>query len=70
LFEQHTWADCCRALETVNRDAPLVPEDLERFATAAYLVGRDNDSEAFRARAHQTFVERGDQEGEIFHIEV
>jgi len=63
LFEQHAWADCCRAFETVNRNVPLDPEDLERFATAAYLVGRDNDSEAFRARAHQTFVERGDQEG-------
>ena len=66
------WAEVFRAkgvggvvspLEAADRDAPLEPEDLERLATAAYLMGRDDESEAFRARAHQTFLDRGDHEG-------
>ena len=62
-FEHRAWADAYRQLEAVDRDAPLGPEDLERLATAAYLVGRDGESEAFRARAHRTFLDRGDAEG-------
>jgi len=50
-------------LEAADRDAALEPEDLERLATAAYLMGRDDESEAFRARAHQILLARGDSEG-------
>src|SRR5687767_9967266 len=62
-FEQHTWADSYRLFEAADREAPLEPEDLERLATAAYLMGREDDSEAFWERAHRTFLERGDREG-------
>jgi DNA-binding CsgD family transcriptional regulator len=62
-FEQKGWADACRLFEAADREAPLGPDDLERLATAAYLVGRDDESEAFWARAHQTFLDRGDPEG-------
>ena len=62
-FEQKAWADACRLFEAADREAPLGPDDLERLATAAYLVGRDDESEAFWARAHQTFLDRGDPEG-------
>jgi DNA-binding CsgD family transcriptional regulator len=62
-FEQKAWAESYRLLEMVDRDAPLEPEDLERLATAAYLVGREAESEALRARAHQTCLVRGDHEG-------
>ena len=37
-------------------------EELERQATAAYLMGRDEESEEFRVRAHRAFLERGDGE--------
>jgi ATP/maltotriose-dependent transcriptional regulator MalT len=50
-------------LAAADRARALEPEDLERVATAAYLLGRDDESEAFRARAHQAFVNRGDHEG-------
>ena len=63
LFEQKAWADSYRLLEEADREALLDPEDLERLATAAYLMGRDVESEAFRARAHQAFLARGDSEG-------
>ena len=63
LFERWSWAESCRMFEAADRDAPLEPEDLERLATAAYLVGREDDSEAFWERAHRAFLERGDREG-------
>ena len=62
-FEQQTWADSYRLFEAADREAPLEPEDLERLATAAYLMGREDDSEAFWERAHRGFLERGDPEG-------
>ena len=62
-FEQRAWSDSHRLLTAADRDGALEPEDLERVATAAYLLGRDDESEAFRARAHQAFVTRGDHEG-------
>ena len=62
-FARRAWAESHRLLEAVDREAPLEPEDLERLATAAYLMGRDPESEALKARAHQLCLERGDQEG-------
>ena len=61
-FEQGL-GDSCRLFEAADRDAPLEPEDLERHAIAAYLTGRDDESEALWGRAHQTFLDRGDPEG-------
>jgi DNA-binding CsgD family transcriptional regulator len=46
--------------QTVGRSPQA--EDLERLATAAYLLGRDDESEELRIRAHQTFLGRGDRE--------
>ena len=63
LYARKAWAESYRLLQAADRDAPLEPEDLERLAIAAYLVGRDDESEAFTARAHQAFLDRGDREG-------
>jgi ATP/maltotriose-dependent transcriptional regulator MalT len=62
-FEQRAWADSYRLFEAANRETDLEPVDLERLATAAYLMGRDDESEVFRERAHHSFLERGDREG-------
>src|SRR5688572_12229381 len=61
-FEQRAWADAYRLFEAVDREAALEPEDLERLATAAYLMGREEESEACWERAHRAFLERGDRE--------
>src|SRR5678815_4202159 len=61
-FEQRAWSDSHRLLTAADHDGALEPEDLDRLATAAYLLGRDDESEAFRARAHQAFVNRADHE--------
>jgi DNA-binding CsgD family transcriptional regulator len=62
-FEQRAWADAYRLLEAASRETALEPEDLERLATAADLIGRDDESDVFWERAHLAFLERGDREG-------
>jgi DNA-binding CsgD family transcriptional regulator len=62
-FEQRAWAHAYRLFTAADREAALGPHDLERLATTAYLMGRDDESEALWTRAHQTFLERGDHEG-------
>jgi DNA-binding CsgD family transcriptional regulator/tetratricopeptide (TPR) repeat protein len=62
-FEQRAWAESHRLLQAADRDAPLDPEDLERLATASYLMGQEDESEAVWERAHRRFLERGDPEG-------
>jgi hypothetical protein len=59
---RRAWADGYRWLSSADREAPLGPEDLERLATAAYLVGHDGESVVFHSRAQQEFSRRGDAE--------
>ena len=40
-FARKAWAESYRLLQDADRDAPLEAEDLERLATAAYLMGRE-----------------------------
>lgn len=40
----------------------MSPEDLERLAMAAYLLGRDDDSTDLCERAHHELLSRGDAE--------
>jgi DNA-binding NarL/FixJ family response regulator len=61
-FERHAWGDAVRQLQVADRETPLVAEDLDRLATAAYLIGDDAESEAVRVRAHQQFLARDDRE--------
>ena len=62
-FEQREWADSYRLFAAAECDRPLDAENLERYAIAAYLTGRDDESEALWARAHQAFLDRGAAEG-------
>jgi hypothetical protein len=43
-FERQAWAEGYAQLSAADRDAALEPEDLERLATAAYLLGKDTES--------------------------
>ena len=61
-FEGQAWADAYAELSAADRHAPLEPEDLERLATAAYLMGRDDDGADVGARAHHEFLRRGEVE--------
>lgn len=59
-FERQAWTDAYARLSAADGEASLDPEDLERLAEAAYLIGRDADSEEIWTRAHQAFLSRGD----------
>jgi ATP/maltotriose-dependent transcriptional regulator MalT len=61
-FERMAWTESYRLLQGAEREAPLEPEDLDRLATAAYLIGRDAESETFRERAHHAYLDRQDLE--------
>jgi DNA-binding CsgD family transcriptional regulator len=61
-FKRRGWSDACRHLLEADANARLEAKDLETLATAAYLAGRDAESEATWSRAHQVYLERGDRE--------
>ena len=51
LLDQQAWADAYAQLSAADQASPLEPEDLELFATTAYLLGRDEESSELWARA-------------------
>ena len=60
-FDQEAWFDAYTRLAAADRQAPLEPDDLDRMATAAYLIGEDTASVDARTRAHNGFLERGEK---------
>jgi DNA-binding CsgD family transcriptional regulator len=62
-FGRRAWGDAYSDLSAADRESPLPPEDLVRLATAAYLLGRDEDSDDAWTRAHHAFQARGDIAG-------
>jgi hypothetical protein len=43
-----------------DREAALAVEDLELLATAAYMVGRDEEQQSALERAHRAYLDRGE----------
>ena len=58
-FCRRAWTDAYVSLAAADRDKPLQSDDLERLATAAYLIGKDAESVEIWTRAHQEFLGRG-----------
>jgi DNA-binding CsgD family transcriptional regulator len=65
-FARRAWKDAFERLSAADRAADreslLAAEDLERLATAAYLIGRDDDGADAGARAHHAFLRQGSVE--------
>jgi len=59
-FESGAWSESYRLLRAADAQTPLDPTDLDRLATAAYLIGEDGASVQARTRAHAGFLERGE----------
>lgn len=57
-FDRHDWSDAYAHLAAANDREPLEPEDLERLAVAAHLIGSEKASDGAWERAHQAFLER------------
>lgn len=64
-FGRQAWADACADLSAANDASPLEPDDLVLLATAAHLVGHDDQSAAVWERAHREFLRRGDIPGAV-----
>lgn len=58
-FLRRAWTDAYLLLTAADGDEPLQPDDLERRATAAYLIGKDGESAELWTRAHNVFLNLG-----------
>jgi DNA-binding NarL/FixJ family response regulator len=63
VFARQAWGEAYAQLSAAGRDAALAPEDLERLAIAAHLVGRDAESTEAWTRAHHAFLAQGAAQG-------
>lgn len=61
-FEQGIWGDAFARFSAAATEQPLAPEDLERLAVVAQLVGEDELSAATWERAHLQLLDRGEVE--------
>lgn len=59
-FERSAWKDAYEALSAAERAKRLEAADVERLATAAWLLGRETETLDLLARAHQDFVAAGE----------
>ena len=59
-FGRGAWSGAFQRLSAADRDEPLGPDDLERLAVAAQLVGDDEVSASSWERAHLQLLERGE----------
>jgi len=56
---KRAWLLAFDAFRAAERAGELCADDLERFAAAAYLAGRDDDYLALLERAHHTHLDQG-----------
>ncbi len=61
-FARGRWAAAYSALAASDADDPLEPADLELLASAAFLVGRAEESATAYERAHDAWLAAGDWE--------
>ena len=59
-FGRQAWGDAYAQLSAADQEEPLEPEDLERLAVAAHLLGRDDDRDKLLERAHHECLRLGD----------
>ena len=59
LFRQQAWGEAHARLAAADRASELDPEDLERLACAAHLLGRSEESAELWVRAHREYERRG-----------
>lgn len=59
-FRRRAWAEAYTELTSAPRGTALALDDLERLATAAYLVGKDAESNDLWARTYQEALDAGD----------
>ena len=61
-YEAKTWGDAFDALQQADAIVPLDPDDLERLAWSAGLIGKDDVFLGALERLHKACVELGERE--------
>jgi DNA-binding CsgD family transcriptional regulator/tetratricopeptide (TPR) repeat protein len=59
-YAERAWKDAYESLSRADEASELAPEDVELLATAAYMLGRDDESMALLERAHRAYVDAGE----------
>jgi DNA-binding NarL/FixJ family response regulator len=59
-YARRAWGDAFGALSRSDRAVALEAPDLQRLATAAYMLGREEDFLATLERAHSTYLDSGE----------
>ena len=60
-YAEMAWSDAYGALAQAEAERPLDPPDLELLATAAYMLGRDDEWMAVLERAHRRYADSGNR---------
>jgi DNA-binding NarL/FixJ family response regulator len=60
LYAERAWNDAHAALSAAEHNAPLAADDLERLATAAYMIGRQDEYFDALGRAHRAHLDAGE----------
>ena len=58
FYAKRAWADAFESLVEADKTAALAAGDLELLATAAYMLGRDEEQMSALQRAHQGYLDR------------
>ena len=61
-YDRSAWGEACDAFARVDREAALAARNLEGWATAAYLAGRDDESTDAWSRAFDAHLAADDPE--------
>ncbi|HEX3301625.1 MAG TPA: hypothetical protein VHR64_02010, partial [Thermomicrobiales bacterium] len=62
-FDRHEWTEAHAHFAQADHEVPLESADIERLATAAYLIGLDAESSTAWSRAYHEHVSAGDWVG-------
>lgn len=60
-YTRRAWKDAHESLSLADRESSLRAADLERLATAAYLIGRETEFDRALERAHRAYRDAGDR---------
>lgn len=64
-FAARSWAAASDLYARADAEQPLPPTQLEHWGLAAFLVGRDAESDAARERAHHAYLAAGDVDAAV-----
>ena len=60
-YDRQAWSRAYEQLSAADRSASLGPSDLERLATSAYMLGREQEYRELMERAYPAHLDSGDE---------